>query len=255
MIISLAVAAMAMAACTSGGGTGGTLDGVTWALSTYSVNGTMTDVPADVSVDATFDGATSTVSGSGGCNRYTGPYTVDGSKLTFGALASTQMACIGAASEVESAYLANLGKSATYTATSEALTIYDSSGASILVYAVAKPGTLVGATWHATMINNGRQGVEPVVEGTDPTATFDAAGTVSGNATCNTFNGAAVVDGTSIAIGPLMSTKMACADERSSTQEAAYLAALENATVFEVRGSTLELRDADGALQVSFEAR
>lgn len=255
MIVGLAVAAVAMVACSATGGTGGTLDGTTWALTSYSANGTMTSVPATVLVDATFDGATKTVSGSGGCNRYTGPFTADGSKLTFGAIASTQMACVGAASEVEQAYFANLAASATYTATTDALTIYDTKGASILVYNVSKPGTLDGVQWHATMINNGRQGVEPIIGGSDPTAQFDAAGTVSGNAGCNTYNGAAVVDGSSIAIGPLMSTKMACADEAANTQEAAFLAALQNATVFEIRGNQLELRDADGALQVHFESR
>jgi heat shock protein HslJ len=253
LIAGLAVVAFGLAACSGGtGGTGGTLDGQTWALTSYAKDGAMTNVPADVLVDATFDGGT--VSGSAGCNRYTGPYTVDGAKLTFGNLATTMMACVGPAGDVESAYLANLAASATYTATAETLTIFDAKGASILVYGIAKPGQLGGVEWHATAINNGRGGVESVVQGTDPTATYDPAGTVSGNAGCNTFNGPAVVDGTSIAIGPLASTKMACADEKASAQETAYLAALEAATTFEVRGAVLELRDADGALQVMFKA-
>jgi heat shock protein HslJ len=254
LIAGLAIAAAGLAACTgSTGGTGGTLDGQTWALTSYAKGGTMTNVPADVLVDATFENGT--VSGSGGCNRYTGSYTADGSKLTFGPLGSTQMACVGAASDVESAYFANLAASATYTATAETLTIFDSKGASILVYGVAKPGQLGGVEWHATGINNGKQAVVSVVDGTDPTATYDAAGTVSGNGGCNTFNGPAVVDGTSIAIGPLASTKMACADQAASDQETYYFAALQNATTWEVRGSTLELRDDSGALQVLFEAR
>jgi heat shock protein HslJ len=48
---------------------------------------------------------------------------------------------------------------------------------------------------------------------------------------------------------------MACADEAATAQEAAYFAALEAATTFEVRNQTLELRDDEGALQVAFEAR
>jgi heat shock protein HslJ len=93
------------------------------------------------------------------------------------------------------------------------------------------------------------------VDGTDPTATFDAAGTVAGDAGCNQYNGAAVVDGNSIAIGPLASTKRLCADEAANTQENAFLAALQAATTFEARAGRMELRDAGGALQVSFEAR
>jgi heat shock protein HslJ len=33
------------------------------------------------------------VSGSGGCNRFTGSYTQDGERLKFGTRAATQMAC------------------------------------------------------------------------------------------------------------------------------------------------------------------
>ena len=49
--------------------------------------------PAGVTVDATFDAAASTVSGSSGCNIYNGPYTADGANLTFGQMATTMRAC------------------------------------------------------------------------------------------------------------------------------------------------------------------
>ena len=208
-----------------------------------------------MSVDAEFDATASTVSGSAGCNRYTGPYTADGANLTFGALATTMMACIGPAGDVEAAYLANLALVKTYTASADALTMHDADGAAILAYAAAAPGTLEGVTWHAVNINNGNNGVEGVVAGTDPTAVYDPAGTISGSGGCNNFNGPAIVDGTSVQIGPLASTKMACADEAASAQEFAYLAALENATTFDLRSGRLELRDDEGALQVAFETR
>jgi heat shock protein HslJ len=258
-IIGLAVAALAVAGCSllsaDGGATGGTLTGVSWVLDTYQDGDARVPVPDGVSVDAEFDGTASTVAGSAGCNRYMGPFTQSGSDLTFGPLATTQMACIGPASDVERAYLANLAAAASYTASTEALTIHDADGTAILSYVAATPGTLDGVTWHANGINNGRNGVESVVTGTDPTAVFDPAGTVSGEAGCNSFNGPAVVDGSSIAIGPLISTRRACVDEAATTQEAAYLSALEAATTFEVRTGHLELRDDSGALQVSFETR
>jgi heat shock protein HslJ len=255
-LVAFAALAVVASACSSSGGSGGQLDGKTWALTSYTVGSETQQVPADVLADATFIAAESTVSGSGGCNRFTGGYRAEGANLTFGALASTQMACIGPAGDVEAAYLANLAATKTYTATADTLTMFDAQGASSLVFGVAQPAEIGGVEWHATGINNGRQAVESVVEGTDPTATFDtAAGTVSGNAGCNQYNGAAVIDGDAIKIGPLASTKMACADEAASTQEAAFLAALEAATTFEVRNQTLELRDDEGALQVLFESR
>jgi len=255
LAIGLAAAAIIVAACSSGGGSGGDLADTSWTLQSYASGGATVDVPADVFVDATFEGTTGRVSGSAGCNRYNTDYTVDGSVLTFGDIITTQMACIGPATDVETAYLANLAESKTFTATDEALTIYDSSSAAILTYAIAEPTSLVGTTWHATGINNGNQGVESVAAGSDPTAIFADDGTVSGDAGCNQYNGPAVVDGDSIKIGPLASTLRACADDAVSTQETNFLAALQNATTFEALAGHLELRDDSGALQVSFEQR
>jgi heat shock protein HslJ len=44
-------------------------------------------------------------SGFSGCNRYTGAYVLKNGLLSFGQLAGTRMACIGAGGEIESAYL------------------------------------------------------------------------------------------------------------------------------------------------------
>jgi heat shock protein HslJ len=112
-----------------------------------------------------------------------------------------------------------------------------------------------GVTWHATAYNNGKQAVQSVAIGSDPTALFGTDGTVSGNGTCNTYNGPAMITGNRIAIGPLVSTKMACASDALNAQEAAYLAALEGAQSYDIRGKRLELRDAGGTLMASFEQR
>ncbi|MDH4142853.1 MAG: META domain-containing protein, partial [Chloroflexota bacterium] len=257
VIVGAIVIAASLVGCSvlSGGGTGGQLVGPIWVLTAYQHDGVTTEVPAGVTADAEFQAPASTVRGSAGCNSYQGSYTASGAELTFGVMTTTLMACVGPASEVEAAFLANLAAARTYTATPDSLTIFDDGGAAILVYAPAAPTALEGVTWHATGINNGAGGVASVVDGTDPTATFDAAGTVAGDAGCNQYNGAAVVDGNSIAIGPLASTKRLCADEAANTQENAFLAALQAATTFEARAGRMELRDAGGALQVSFEAR
>ncbi len=262
-ITGLAIAITALAACsTTGGGannaeggTGGELTGNVWVLETYEQDGTRKEVPGDVTVDAKFDGASTTVAGTAGCNQYSGPYTLSGADLTFGAIAATQMMCVGAGGDVEAAYLTNLGLVKSYTATEDTLTLHDANHTAILSYSAAAAGTLEGVTWHATGINNGKEAVVSVEAGTDPTLVYEKAGTITGNATCNSFNGPAVVDGSNVKVGPLNSTRMACADEAKNAQEAAYLAALENATTFEVRAGHLELRDAQGALQVSFETR
>src|SRR5512147_3258249 len=68
------------------------LEGTTWRLvSVAHTDGQLHAVPNSVEATATF--ANGSVSGSGGCNRYTASYTVDDGKLTIGLAASTMMAC------------------------------------------------------------------------------------------------------------------------------------------------------------------
>lgn len=52
--------------------------------------------------------ADGTVSGFAACNTFSGTYTTDGSSLSFGALATTKMACQRPASAVEADYVAAL---------------------------------------------------------------------------------------------------------------------------------------------------
>ena len=84
------------------------------------------------------------------------------------------------------------------------------------------------------------------------TILFGESGQISGSGGCNNYSGSYKSDGVgSIEIGPLASTMMACADpEGVMDQEMQFLAALQAATVYTIDGSTLEMRDADGALQV-----
>ncbi|MDK3072964.1 META domain-containing protein [Sedimentitalea sp. JM2-8] len=62
------------------------------------INGRGTVDNAMTSLEFTPDGR---VSGRGGCNQYTGSYTREGDTLTFGPLASTQMACVPALGDQE----------------------------------------------------------------------------------------------------------------------------------------------------------
>ncbi len=99
----------ASAAAASGSGPAGSaaaitdLGGTTWLLVQL---GTTTDL-ALVVPDIGFaeDG---TVSGFAGCNTFTGSYTVTGSALSLGPLATTKIGCPGPASAVETDVLAGL---------------------------------------------------------------------------------------------------------------------------------------------------
>ena len=249
IIIGLALAAVAFSvtACSTTGGTGGTLDGTSWALKTYDVSGTATAVPAGTRVDAKF--ADGKVSGSSGCNVYNATVTISGATIKVGTTATTMMACDAARTALEQAYLGNLAKAATFTATSDTLTMFDSSGKSILVYSAAAANPLEGS-WDVTGYNNGKQAVVGPVAGSTLTAIF-TADQVSGSAGCNTYSGPYTLDGTTLKIGPLASTMKACADQAVNDQEQQFLAALQASTTFSQSGNILTLKAAGGENQVT----
>ena len=232
----------------STGGSGGTIEGVNWRLTKLPQGGALVDVPQGVVADARFAGGR--VTGSGGCNSFTGPANVSGSAITIGQLASTEMACDGPAGDVERVYLANLVAAASFTATADALTLFDEGGTEILVYAAGSANPLEG-DWNVTGYNNGKEAVVSPIVGTELTATF-TGDQVSGSAGCNQYNGSYTLNGDQVTIGPLATTRMAC-EQDVMDQEAAFLTALQTPGLgVEVNGANVTLRDASGATQVVF---
>jgi putative lipoprotein len=74
------------------------------------------------------------VSGSGGCNRFTGGFTLDGDKLRFGRIASTMMACADGM-EQEGLFFRDLAKVARYRIAGDRLELLDDSGATVMRFA------------------------------------------------------------------------------------------------------------------------
>jgi putative lipoprotein len=74
-----------------------------------------------------FDGG-QRVSGSGGCNRYTGALTAAGTGLRVGEVAMTRMACPPAVMEVESRFVTALAAVRGYRLAGDALELVDESG-------------------------------------------------------------------------------------------------------------------------------
>jgi heat shock protein HslJ len=66
----------------------------------------------------------------------------------------------------------------------------------------------------------------PALPGGKATLSFPDVGRVAGNASCNRFTGTMLVTGNSIKMGPLATTRMACADNDINRQEDIYLKAL-----------------------------
>ena len=62
--------------------------------------------------------------GNGSCNRFFGSVSIEQDRITFSAIGSTKMACMGGASAQESAYLAALHKAERFERQGDTLLIY-----------------------------------------------------------------------------------------------------------------------------------
>jgi len=188
------------------------------------------------------------------CNTGQGGYTFDGNRLVINSGPMTRAAC--PPGSYGSRFVALLGEVASVTRSGDRLTLTLTDGSSMqfepLPTSVSLGGfeTLGGSDWEISAYNNGRGGVRTLVAATRMSVAFGENGTVSGSSGCNTFSGTYSADGETIEIGPVVLTENMCAAEEVMEQEEQFLAALGNAAIYEIRGHRLQLRNADGALQV-----
>jgi heat shock protein HslJ len=118
-LISLVIL-LSLSACSSSD----PLAGTAWQLSTFG----STRVMEGTTITATFkDGQ---IGGTAGCNHYGGEYKVKGAKLTFGALAMTEMYCMDPAGvmDQEAMYLSWLGAAERFEVKGGQLLIYRADG-------------------------------------------------------------------------------------------------------------------------------
>lgn len=193
------------------------------------------------------------ISGSAGCNRYTGSYRVSGGAIRIGRLATTQMACAEPIERQETAFLQALSRARRFAVSGSSLTLTSASGRTLVTFK-AQTQALAGTSWDVLAYNNGKQAVVSVLADTKLTAVFGKDGRLTGFAGCNNYHAGYEAVAPKIAIGPVASTQKAC-DEPPGVgeQEARYLIALETAARYRIEGSRLELRTADGAIAVTLQ--
>jgi len=229
------------------------LEGVDWRLvALRDEGGALAALPDGVTVSARFEDGR--VAGTSGCNRYTAGYLVTGEALEIAPAAGTMMACEEPAMRVEAAYLAGLGSVTTARQDGTDLLLADADGG-VLFRFQPSAVTLVDTHWVAVGVNNGRGSVSSLVPGTEIDATFTADGRVTGTAGCNRYVGTWAQEGAELRIANPASTRRLCPEpDGVMAQEAAFLAALERVASCRLDMDRLEVRDAEGALQVAFAA-
>ena len=226
------------------------IEGMTWLLTSQVVEGEMTPLPDGIVISLHM--ADGDAGGDGGCNSYFTSYELDGFDLSFGPVGSTMMACLPLLMEAEQTYFANLGQVAAYQSGGIQMALLDANGDFLLEFDLAPAATVVGS-WVAQGINNGVGGVESNEFTPMVTAVFDADGQLSGVDGCNNYFTSYEVDGEAITIAPeIATTRMACEEPLTELSQQ-YVAALGASATWSVDASgALELRDADGALQVRY---
>jgi len=110
----------------------GVLEGE-WTVEAITVDGAETQVAEGTSVTAIFDAGM--LSGSAGCNNFTGSYETDGASLTIGPLGSTAMFCADPAEAMdqEAAFLMLLNEAESFIVNGDDLEIRTSDGRQVLL--------------------------------------------------------------------------------------------------------------------------
>jgi heat shock protein HslJ len=187
------------------------------------------------------------------CNTGSAGYSIDGDQLSITPGPMTLAAC-GLDSQ-DTIFLADLMSAVSYGFHDQQLMLsLDGDRGSMAFSAMPEPA-LTGGRWLVTGINNGRGAVSSVVAGTLVTADFSEDGRLSGRTGCNDYQTNYTIDGSSIAIGPVFTTRRACPSEAAATQEQAFLDALAVASTFEVSSDRAMLRNDDGAAQLTLARR
>jgi heat shock protein HslJ len=192
------------------------------------------------------------VSGSDGCNRFSGDYSASGSELRFGQRVSTQMACpLQDEAQLARMFGDALTQARGWRIDAGQLVLLDAAKAE-LMRLDAQPKTLAGTSWSVTGYNNGRQAVVGPIAGSTLRLQFMDDGRVAGFGGCNSFSGSWRLDGKNLSLGPLAATRKACPHpEGVMAQETALLRALESAASARREGPRLQLRTAADAMAAS----
>lgn len=244
LILTSLLAACRFPGRSSDGASSIELEGTSWTLRQIRSK----DVVSEKTATLFFAG--DQVHGNATCNQFRGSYTVDGTDLSFGPLASTMMACPEMG--VETAYLAALGEIAGYRTEGERLILSNADGEGILAFEPTQQVSLEGTTWQLVAYNNGKGGVTSLIRDTEITAEF-GEGQVTGSAGCNGYFASVAVDSDQFTVSVVGSTEMACLEpEGVMEQERLYLEALRSAVRFQIEDDRLTLWNAAGALALEF---
>ncbi len=224
------------------------IEGIDWTLLRQQVDGVLVEQPDDVGITLLMQDGMAT--GSGGCNSYGGSYERDGDALTFGVIEATEMYCFDA-SDLESAYFANLAEVTTGFSTGGTLVMTGTDGEPVLEFETA--GTMPmptdgieGLSWQLeSLVLPEEAGLTPVPQDVVASIVLED-GQATGSGGCNGFSATYQLDGAALSFSEVLSTRMAC-PEPAMDLEQAFFAQLGSVASWSSDGGSVTLYDASGS--------
>jgi heat shock protein HslJ len=215
------------------------LAGTNWTLQSYGPENTQQTVLPEAPITLEFDEAGAGIGGSSGCNSYGSTITLDGNNVTLTPPISTMKACAEPIMRQEQGFFTALTSVTTLEQTEGQLIL--SGGGQRLVFVSAQSEspentTLEGTAWRLQRFTKG----SALVENAPITLEFRTDGGLGGSAGCNTYRGNVTLQGNTLNVSPLATTRKACTEDVMA-QETMYLRSLKNAITFERTGDTLTL--------------
>lgn len=232
------------------------LTGTEWTLMEYIYNSTHQQVIPGTTVTLSFrEGGR--ISGSSGCNLYSGNYELEGSTITIEEVSYTLIGCLDPVMRQEGRYLSLLSDAVSVTVGDDTLKFADTHGNTILSFkrmVPPEPEPLIGTNWTLKSFHT-QDAVMSLISGTTITAVFDKEGRMTSSAGCNQYFGSYALDGDLLSLDTISSTKMYCQGLGIMPQEATYLESLRRVTGFTINGNRLSLVDTNGSTLLSFIAK
>jgi len=107
---------------------------------------------------------------------------------------------------------------------------------------------LAGTQWKLATLN----GQAPITSSRIIILNFDPNNQISGNSGCNSYGGNFATSGSTLSFSKVFMTLMACPEPGIDEQESAFQQALSKVASFEISNGQLNLKDASGAVVLTF---
>lgn len=200
---------------------------------------------SEPTIDFAADGRT--VSGSTGCNVYSGDVTIGQGTISVAEVSVTERACIAQEiMEQEALFLEILVSVDGFTLTDGILELKSADGSvSFVEPAPVVDAALDGTAWALDTLIDGELAMSVLTTTTPSLAVDTGEGSLRGTTGCNGFSGAVVVEGRAFTVAEMTWTEIGCEPD-IMRQETLILDVLQNAESYEIDGDHLTIFSTEG---------